>query len=406
MIRRDTEENMEKKQTGYIYWINGLRGIACIMIFLHHFLVGFFPATYYGVGVVSHGNGAWDVFLSQSPLGVFINGNFWVCVFCVLSALVQSYKIYHSEDLGELPYDMAKRYFRLALPVFCVSCIVYLMLKLETFGNIQAGAVTQSPWIMSYYQVKASVKDVFLSAFVNVWTQGDTTFSNAFWMLQYILWGSYLTYMLALVTRNRRPRILVLYLGLIVLFINRNVYMTAFVAGCFVAYEMTYYSGRFWDSLWLGVTELVAGLFMGGYPTGVAPSNIYRYLTWMPYERWHILGALFFVLGIIHLKPMRQLLETRVSLFFGKISFAVYLVHIPVVFSLGTYAFLWSYGATGRYQISAGLAGVVSVCAILVLAALFRRFVEPLCGRIISRGMKLVMAPMAVPIENDPRENG
>lgn len=103
---------------------------------------------------------------------------------------------------------------------------------------------------------------------------------------------------------------------------------------------------------------------------------------------------------------MRQLLETRVSLFFGKISFAVYLVHIPVVFSPGTYAFLWSYGATGRYQISAGLAGVVSVCAILALAALFRRFVELLCGRIISRGMKLVMAPMAVSTENDPRENG
>ena len=29
-------------------WIDGLRGLACILIFTHHFLVSFFPSSYNG----------------------------------------------------------------------------------------------------------------------------------------------------------------------------------------------------------------------------------------------------------------------------------------------------------------------------------------------------------------------
>lgn len=122
---------MEKSKR--IYWIDGLKGIACIMIFVHHFFVGFMPASYYGVGAMQHGNDGWEVLLSQNPASVLINGNFWVCVFCVLSGLVQGYKIFSMESLDRLPKDMVKRYFRLSLPVFFISLIVYLMMKAKCF---------------------------------------------------------------------------------------------------------------------------------------------------------------------------------------------------------------------------------------------------------------------------------
>lgn len=70
---------------------------------------------------------------SKSCLSVLINGKFWVCVFCVLSGLVQGYKIFSMEGLDRLPKDMVKRYFRLSLPVFFISLIVYLMMKAKCF---------------------------------------------------------------------------------------------------------------------------------------------------------------------------------------------------------------------------------------------------------------------------------
>lgn len=55
--------------------LDGLKGIACIMVFLHHFCLAFFPAIHYGNEVPSYLNG-FDMFLSQSPFSVLLNGNF------------------------------------------------------------------------------------------------------------------------------------------------------------------------------------------------------------------------------------------------------------------------------------------------------------------------------------------
>ena len=69
-----------------VLWIDGLRGIACLAIFAHHFGCCFYPVTQYGPkGEMATPLG---VALAQSPLGVLLNGNFWVCVFCVIAGFV------------------------------------------------------------------------------------------------------------------------------------------------------------------------------------------------------------------------------------------------------------------------------------------------------------------------------
>ena len=163
-----------------LYWIDGLKGIACIMIFIHHFMLAFFPASYYGEGAMIHGNNGWEVGLSQSPVGVLINGNFWVCVFCLVSGLVQSYKIYNSNDFSKLPNDMVKRYFRFTGPIFVVSFIVFIMLQTNMFWNAEINEIVKSPWLENFYLEKKTLKDVIISSFVTVLFGGDSTFSTAF----------------------------------------------------------------------------------------------------------------------------------------------------------------------------------------------------------------------------------
>lgn len=158
-----------------------------------------------------------------------------LCV-CVLSGLVQGYKIFSMGGLDRLPKDMMKRYFRLSLPVFFISLIVYLMIKGEMFYNVQANQIVQSPWLGTYYLEKKTLKDVFYTSFISVWFVVDSTFSNAFWMLKEIFVGSYLTYILSMIGYKKRKNVLVIYAGLGIVFWILQSYMLAFVAGVIIAY--------------------------------------------------------------------------------------------------------------------------------------------------------------------------
>lgn len=110
------------------------------------------------------------------------------------------------EGLDRLPKDMMKRYFRLSLPVFFISLIVYLMIKGEMIYNVQANQIVQSPWLGTYYSEKKTLKDVFYTSFISVWFVGESTFSNAFWMLKEIFMGSYLTYILSMIGYKKRKK--------------------------------------------------------------------------------------------------------------------------------------------------------------------------------------------------------
>lgn len=389
ILRRKHNFTM-KKCSKRIYWIDGLRGFACLMIFIHHFSLGFFPASYYGGKVVSHINNGIDISLSQYPLSVIYNGDFWVCIFCLLSGLVQSYKIFCTDGLGKVPEDMLKRYLRLSLPVFAVSFFVYLMMHLNLFYNLKINDVVESPWLGAFYLDKASFKDVFISSFITDWVTKNPMFSNAFWMLEYILIGSYITYILAIIVKDKKPRVLIVLFFTGLLFYNRQDYYLLFVIGVFIAYIMTYFDKQYKGQIVLGAIFIFIGLFFGGYPSGVTPDNIYHYFNSIGYVKCHILGAALFVFGIYNCRFLINILESKVLLWFGKESFAIYLIHIPMIFSVTSYIFMKAYSVSGRYQMSAGVSFLISLVLIILLAWLFNKYVEKACGKITGIVVKWI----------------
>ena len=94
-------------------WIDGLRGLACLAIFAHHFAGCFYPVLLYG----SDQGGATPagIALAQSPLAVLVNGNFWVCVFFVVGGFVAAWGRFGAEGGGspllrQLPRQLLHRY--------------------------------------------------------------------------------------------------------------------------------------------------------------------------------------------------------------------------------------------------------------------------------------------------------
>ena len=103
----ETQEIQARKQR--IEWLDGWKGILCILIFVHHFCLLFFPAIHYGVNAPSYLQGV-DTFLSQSPLSVILNGNYMVALFCVISAVVISRSLIRKQDTHKLVRVVLKRY--------------------------------------------------------------------------------------------------------------------------------------------------------------------------------------------------------------------------------------------------------------------------------------------------------
>lgn len=375
-------------------WIDGIRGLSCLLIFAHHFLIGFFPGAYFGTAATPHLSWNMDVYLSQSPLMWMLTGNYLVCIFCLISGLVLSYQIFHSDNIEKVSDALTKRYPRLMLPLVIISFAVFIMMKLSLFTNLSAAEITGSSWLSNFYKDIPSLKDVFLTSMITVWFQGNDTFSTAFWMLSTLFYGSFLSVILSLIGKNKGKKMILVYLLIALIYFRLNSLLLNFVLGTLLAYIMISFKKPVHRTL-PGLLLLIPGLFLGGYPTGVVPDNIYSLLNHLPefltaYQFYHTLGAFMCVLGIYYLDTVSAFLGNKIFLFLGELSYAVYLIHIPVLFSFSTSLFIKLYSANSRYQLDALITFICSTFLILLLSWVFHITIEKGCSTVTNKIAKWI----------------
>lgn len=365
-----------------IKWIDGLRGVSAFGVYLHHFIVAFIPAAFFGTGAPVRLYKGVDLLLAQSPFAFSVVGNFLVCVFCIVSGMVISSQVMNSHNHDAVSYVIAKRYLRMALPLFVVSLTVYFLMKQSLFSNVEASTLTGSSWLASYYGNPASLKAVFLTSFNTVWFVGDNTFSTAFWMMSILFKGSFLAILLGEISWKYRKSCIYFYIALALVFIRIDSMYLLFVLGTVLSYLMKNEIGAGkYPYLWVMV--LAIGLFLGGYPSGMEPTNIYRVL-WLPsyltrFQFFHILGAFFTVLGILYLEPAQRILSFKGFLWLGRNAYALFLVHIPIMFSLSTTLFMWIQERMGGYQKPLAIVFLLTTAAILTVSHFFHVIVERRC---------------------------
>lgn len=383
---------MEQKR---IAWMDGLKGLSCIFILLHHFIMGFYPAAYSGDYNLSHMRSQADVAFAQSPLAFFAIGDLWVSVFCMISGFVIAYQVFRMTQEGQLSKALLKRYPRLMLPVFFVSAFVFVMLQFGWFYNSQAAALTHSEWLDLFYHDKSGIIELFTDCLIDDWFVGlRTIYSNAFWMLKDLFLGSFVAYILAIMGKSLKKNLVFVYIFVCILYLSINSRMADFSFGVLLAFLFMQYGSLFEQKkklfVPLGIVLLVVGFFLGAYPVAVEPTNGYRYLAGIgnflyhrltPYLFYHKLAVFALLLGIFMLHGLQKVLETKICLFLGKVSYAVYLIHIPVLFSLTALLFVKLYGVLLQYNLAALLALLISLVVIVALSWLFYHFIEKRCVR-------------------------
>ena len=103
-------------RTEKLEYLDGLKGIGCVAVFLTHFVYAFYYGMYHYDPAGCHLPGKIDIVIGKSPLNVFFNGNTAVRLFLILSGFLLCRSFMITGDKKRLAASAKKRYLRL-MPV-------------------------------------------------------------------------------------------------------------------------------------------------------------------------------------------------------------------------------------------------------------------------------------------------
>jgi peptidoglycan/LPS O-acetylase OafA/YrhL len=340
--------------------LDGLRGIAALVVVACHVL-----STLPGIGSVVEGDrsaglttaGEWAVF---SPLHVLWNGTPAVHVFFVLSGFVLVLPFTRPGAGPSWAQYYAKRFFRLYLPAWASLAVAVALILLIP----RTASPLQSPWA-DMYVVDPSLGQVLKDASLML---NASTINTPLWSLKWevafsLLLPAYI--LIALRWRRFWPVKIALALLLAVVGAMQDVewlsFLPIFLIGAVLGVErerIRELTGSWPRGVWLLVAA--AGLFLAN-AEWISPDKPVPYV-----EAVVTAGATLIVLLFVSCSSAKRLGDTVVAQWLGRVSFSLYLVHLPIILA----------GVTLLRSVSLPLALAVSVAASFVIAELFFRFVE------------------------------
>lgn len=299
------------------------------------------------------------------PPHILVNGSFAVCLFLILSGYVISMTSDKIATLEDLTCSIVKRYLRIALPISCIVFIAYVMYLLNLY-KIQDIAIATNNSLASFYYKEVSLRSFIENLLFS--PIGMHAVLAPCWMLGYIFVGSILVYILNIITRNT-PFYLKIFLLLMVM------------------YALYLYSNFLWSCIIFGmITEAVdkkhpnvlGSKVLSIFTVFVVVLGVYiqSRLPELLNTDYKVngLSAILVWVGVNYCLPLRYLFSLRPFVWFGNISFSVFLVHWPLICSVSCslYFLLLPLGYVNMLIINLA----VSILLMLIVAIAYNRYTE------------------------------
>lgn len=129
----------------------------------------------------------WLQCANKFPFGMIINGEFWVCVFAILSGyLLNKKNIRNGKDLVKICIN---RYFRFVIPFFFANLFVYFLYSFVGFSAQKCGMIINNEWLLNQYTNPIRFVDIVKNSFML-----GSELNNNFWIIKHMLLGSWLIY--------------------------------------------------------------------------------------------------------------------------------------------------------------------------------------------------------------------
>ncbi len=378
---RDLADPSQQSHARKIAYLEGLRGVAAIQVVLLHFVIGFLP----------------DVAAQAPPLiDVLWDGHTAVYVFFLISGAVLTPSF---ERGGVWPRQAAKRFFRLAIPVAAAAFIAVLLVAALPDAHDRAARLTGSDWLAmdssaaptSLHLLREITLDSVLLGFREYTLFApiadrlpllEHALNAPTWSLHLELYGSLLLLgLVKLRARSVRPYV-------------------AAVAACAILFGthpmFLFVIGHLFVPLigrrprpWVGAGLLGLGLALSGIKdwwvvdiARVAVARVTANEVPNLYQFQCQLAAVALFAGVLLSPLARRSLSLCSGL--GRLSFSIYLLHFPLLFTAACAGFIALSGAMPQ-RAAVAVTFIVFMSCVLVAADGFERVVDRNAVRLSRR---------------------
>lgn len=330
-------------------YINGLKGFACIMVMLGHFIGIYkyaenFPAESGFLRI-------FDTFI-DSKLSFILDETFWVILFFFVSGYLVSFS--KIPDIKSFIYKSFMRFLRLGLPILFACLVIWVIQKTFGFYTVQTISVFENSFIQKNYLNEISLWQVVKSP-IDVLITGDVSLCGPYWVLREMFITSVLIYLIKFLKEKIDIRLFVVVLG------------ATFFASMVLS-----------NIVFSGLFGMIINLIQNDKDKHFVTNKLFLIfalvfsvsLFFIPRSR---IASVFFgalILTVPEIKILDVVFSSKISQFINRISFGIYSFHWPVFASVGMFVVVKTHAEFGL-MLSAVFSIVVSTAVTIVISILY-----------------------------------
>ena len=360
-------KNRDNIASNNIKYISGIKGFACVMVMLGHYLAVYKYAEEFPIRI-----GILDSLLN-SKLNFLLNESYYLYLFFIVSG----YLIARSSisSLYALVQKIVIRFLRLGVPILCSSTIIFVLcIKGIGMHNAETNILFANDFFQNnYYDIPITIEHLLYSP-LDSWLLGEAIINQPYWCLKEMFIASSIIYVVGYLWHKfeKKPMIQTSLIFLAIIASLRFSFDGVRTA-CLVGMALQKFEEKKED---LSNSSTFAFWMVA--------SSILLYI----YEE-RIMCAILFAVLIFYIpkwKVSKDVLSSKPFQFLGDISWGIYSFHYPILSSVGALLILH----VKTNVLLACIIGIgVSMVLSILLAIMYRYTLEILISKWIGSLKKL-----------------
>jgi peptidoglycan/LPS O-acetylase OafA/YrhL len=366
-----------------LIYLEGIRGVAAIMVVIHHYFLAFYPAQASGNPSQAHSLTV-ELWYYHSPFIFLTNGLYFVFIFFVLSGFVLSRAFLSTSTLSSIQSAFVRRFPRLYLPVAVSLIIAFVLIKCSLNYNAQLSQVTGSKWLV-FYNGSSSIWVFLKTLAFRAMFLTDNSYNTVLWTISAELYGSLLVFGLLALTHNLKNTIYIFLIIFFIFFLTEKFEYCEFILGMMLNYtnKIRLPTGNL--RRLVVILALLTGLFLGGFPnvnyltSPTLKGTIYQFFDHNALIKRSAMingmGAFLIIMAVMKSITLQKVFSVRILQHLGNVSFSMYLIHILVLQSFSAYLFLKLRVVIG-YNLAFVADALLSIAIIGILSYIMTIYVD------------------------------